>query len=131
MINTPNPSGTTGQAQFTDPTGAFDVTAPRNLGTTAHTIFFGPRTHGSHMNVTRATVFGLSMDYEVFHLSAVREQYERRGDDPTAVAERLASTARVITAAGLIMVFVSGQLRRLRRPRPQTDRPRSRRRGRD
>ena len=55
-----------------------------------------------------AIVFGLSMDYEVFLLSAVREEYDRTGDNGTAVAEGLASTARVITAAALIMVFVFG-----------------------
>jgi len=55
-----------------------------------------------------AIVFGLSMDYEVFLLSAIREQYDRTGDNATAVAEGLASTARVITAAALIMVFVFG-----------------------
>jgi RND superfamily putative drug exporter len=55
-----------------------------------------------------AIVFGLSMDYEVFLLSAVREQYDRTHDNGTAVAEGLASTARVITAAALIMVFVFG-----------------------
>jgi RND superfamily putative drug exporter len=55
-----------------------------------------------------AIVFGLSMDYEVFLLSAVREQYDQTHDNATAVAEGLASTARVITAAALIMVFVFG-----------------------
>ncbi|HYL52489.1 MAG TPA: MMPL family transporter, partial [Acidimicrobiia bacterium] len=55
-----------------------------------------------------AIVFGLSMDYEVFLLSAVREQYDHTGENATAVAEGLASTARVITAAALIMVFVFG-----------------------
>jgi RND superfamily putative drug exporter len=55
-----------------------------------------------------AIVFGLSMDYEVFLLSAIREQYDRTGDNATAVAEGLATTARVITAAALIMVFVFG-----------------------
>jgi RND superfamily putative drug exporter len=55
-----------------------------------------------------AIVFGLSMDYEVFLLSAVREHYDRTGDNATGVAEGLASTARVITAAALIMVFVFG-----------------------
>ena len=53
-------------------------------------------------------VFGLSMDYEVFLLSAVREQYDRTGDNRTAVSSGLAATARVITAAALIMVFVFG-----------------------
>jgi RND superfamily putative drug exporter len=55
-----------------------------------------------------AIVFGLSMDYEVFLLSAIREHYDRTHDNATAVAEGLASTARVITAAALIMVFVFG-----------------------
>ncbi len=55
-----------------------------------------------------AIVFGLSMDYEVFLLSAVREHYDRTHDSADAVAEGLASTARVITAAALIMVCVFG-----------------------
>jgi putative drug exporter of the RND superfamily len=55
-----------------------------------------------------AIVFGLSMDYEVFLLSAVREHYDETGDNGSAVAEGLAGTARVITAAALIMVFVFG-----------------------
>jgi RND superfamily putative drug exporter len=53
-------------------------------------------------------VFGLSMDYEVFLLSAVRESYDRTHDNGHAVARGLASTARVITAAATIMVFVFG-----------------------
>ncbi len=55
-----------------------------------------------------AIVFGLSMDYEVFLLSAVREHYDRTHVNAESVAEGLASTARVITAAALIMVFVFG-----------------------
>jgi len=55
-----------------------------------------------------AIVFGLSMDYEVFLLSAVRETYDRTHDNGHAVARGLASTARVITAAATIMVFVFG-----------------------
>jgi putative drug exporter of the RND superfamily len=55
-----------------------------------------------------AIVFGLSMDYEVFLLSRMREEYDRSGDNATAVADGLASTARVITAAAAIMVFVFG-----------------------
>ena len=55
-----------------------------------------------------AIVFGLSMDYEVFLLSAIREHYDRTDDNATAVADGLACTARVITAAALIMVFVFG-----------------------
>jgi RND superfamily putative drug exporter len=53
-----------------------------------------------------AIVFGLSMDYEVFLLSRMKEEYDRTGENATAVADGLASTARVITAAALIMVCV-------------------------
>jgi len=53
-----------------------------------------------------AIVFGLSMDYEVFLLSRVREEYDRTGDNGLAVADGLAATARVITAAAAIMVCV-------------------------
>jgi RND superfamily putative drug exporter len=53
-----------------------------------------------------AILFGLSMDYEVFLLSRVREEYDRTHDNATAVADGLAATARVITAAALIMVTV-------------------------
>jgi putative drug exporter of the RND superfamily len=55
-----------------------------------------------------AIVFGLSMDYEVFLLSRIREEYERTGDARASVADGLASTARVITAAAAIMVVVFG-----------------------
>lgn len=55
-----------------------------------------------------AIVFGLSMDYEVFLLSRVKEEYDRTLDNETAVADGLANTARVITAAAAIMVFVFG-----------------------
>jgi RND superfamily putative drug exporter len=53
-----------------------------------------------------AIVFGLSMDYEVFLLSRMKEEYHRTGDNATAVADGVAATARVITAAALIMVCV-------------------------
>jgi putative drug exporter of the RND superfamily len=55
-----------------------------------------------------AIVFGLSMDYEVFLLSRVREEWHRTGDSRTSVADGLAATAKVITAAALIMVVVFG-----------------------
>jgi RND superfamily putative drug exporter len=55
-----------------------------------------------------AVLFGLSMDYEVFLLSRVREEYVRTRDNRQAVADGLASTARVITAAAAIMVTVFG-----------------------
>src|SRR5690606_5016328 len=53
-----------------------------------------------------AIVFGLSMDYEVFLLSRIREEYDRTGNNATAVADGLAATARVISAAAAIMVVV-------------------------
>jgi RND superfamily putative drug exporter len=53
-----------------------------------------------------AVLFGLSMDYEVFLLSRVREEYLRTGDNSRSVREGIASTARVITAAASVMVIV-------------------------
>jgi RND superfamily putative drug exporter len=66
-----------------------------------------------------AIVFGLSMDYEVFLLSRMKEQFARTGDNSASVADGLASTARVITAAALIMIcvfaaFVLGDDRQLK-----------------
>ncbi|MGP4009733.1 MMPL family transporter [Streptomyces sp. 4N124] len=55
-----------------------------------------------------AVLFGLSMDYEVFLLSRVREQFQRHGDAKAAVVEGVGSTARVITSAALIMTGVFG-----------------------
>ncbi len=55
-----------------------------------------------------AIVFGLSMDYEVFLLSRVKEEYDRTGDAAGSVADGLAATARVISAAAAIMVVVFG-----------------------
>jgi putative drug exporter of the RND superfamily len=75
---------------------------------------------GSHLGITGAPieawapmmlfaiVFGLSMDYEVFLLSAIKEHYDATGDNGWAVASGLASTARVITAAATVMVVVFG-----------------------
>jgi putative drug exporter of the RND superfamily len=64
-------------------------------------------------------LFGLSMDYEVFLLSRIREEWLKSHDNATAVADGLAMTARVITAAAAIMVcvfgsFVLGDLRILK-----------------
>lgn len=53
-----------------------------------------------------AIVFGLSMDYEVFLLSKIKEEYDETKDNAAAVTHGLASTARVITAAALIMICV-------------------------
>ena len=55
-----------------------------------------------------AILFGLSMDYEVFLLSRMKEEYERTGDPVNSVADGLAATARVITAAAAIMIVVFG-----------------------
>jgi putative drug exporter of the RND superfamily len=66
-----------------------------------------------------AVVFGLSMDYEVFLVSRMHEQWLRRGDASAAVADGIALTGRVITAAAAIMVcvflsFVLGDQRSLK-----------------
>jgi RND superfamily putative drug exporter len=53
-----------------------------------------------------AILFGLSMDYEVFLLSRIREEFLKHGDTQRAIAQGLAKTARVITAAAAIMVVV-------------------------
>ena len=53
-----------------------------------------------------AIVFGLSMDYEVFLLSRIKERYEATGDTRLAVAEGLAGSARTISSAAVIMVAV-------------------------
>jgi RND superfamily putative drug exporter len=55
-----------------------------------------------------AVVFGLSMDYEVFLLSRIKERYDATGDTRLAVAEGLAASARTITSAALIMTAVFG-----------------------
>jgi RND superfamily putative drug exporter len=55
-----------------------------------------------------AIVFGLSMDYEVFLVSRVHEEWQSRGDASAAVREGLARTGRVITAAAAVMVAVFG-----------------------
>jgi uncharacterized membrane protein YdfJ with MMPL/SSD domain len=51
-------------------------------------------------------LFGLSMDYEVFLISRIREAYDATGDNSGSVASGLATTARVISAAAIIMVAV-------------------------
>ena len=53
-----------------------------------------------------ALVFGLSMDYQVFMLSRMREEWDRTGDNAAAVQLGLTRTAKVITAAAAIMVVV-------------------------
>lgn len=53
-----------------------------------------------------AILFGLSMDYEVFLISRIKEEYDRTGDNGLAVADGLAKSARVITAGAAVMVTV-------------------------
>jgi trehalose monomycolate/heme transporter len=55
-----------------------------------------------------AIAFGLSMDYEVFLLSRMREQWDRTGDNTTAVATGLQRTGAIITSAALLLVIVIG-----------------------
>ena len=53
-----------------------------------------------------AILFGLSMDYEVFLLSRIKEEYDKTGNNARAVADGLAKSARVITAGAAVMVTV-------------------------
>jgi len=55
-----------------------------------------------------AVLFGLSMDYQVFLLTRIREEYDSSRDTRRAVVRGLSRTARVITSAALIMIFVFG-----------------------
>jgi RND superfamily putative drug exporter len=62
-----------------------------------------------------AMVFGLSMDYEVFLVSRMREEWDETHDNVKAVSLGLAKTGRIVTAAGLIMFaafmgFVAGSI---------------------
>ncbi len=54
-----------------------------------------------------AVVFGLSMDYEVFLLSRIKEEYDARGDNRMSVVRGLERTGRIITSAALLLVVVS------------------------
>jgi RND superfamily putative drug exporter len=71
-----------------------------------------------------AIVFGLSMDYEVFLISRVHEEWEHTRDASGSVARGLQSTGRVITAAASIMIVVFAVLRARRRPHHQAVRHR-------
>ena len=55
-----------------------------------------------------AILFGLSMDYEVFLITRIQEEYAKTGDNATAVRNGLAATGKTITAAALIMILVFG-----------------------
>ncbi len=53
-------------------------------------------------------LFGLSMDYEVFLLTRMKEQWDRTGDNQEAVARGLERSGRIVTSAALIVVVVAG-----------------------
>ena len=55
-------------------------------------------------------LFGLSMDYEVFLLTRMREIYDRTGDNTAAVAGGLERSGRIVTSAALIVVVVAGAI---------------------
>ncbi len=73
-----------------------------------------------------AIVFGLSMDYEVFLMSRIREHYLEHGDNERAVAEGLSTSARTISSAALIMTCGLRRLRPHRGALDQGARPRLR-----
>jgi RND superfamily putative drug exporter len=75
--------------------GLLGITEPTPIPTWAPMMMF-------------ALLFGLSMDYEVFLLTRIREEYARTRDNGGAVAAGIAQTGRVISAAALIMVAVFG-----------------------
>ncbi|MET8148124.1 MMPL family transporter [Actinoplanes sp. NPDC049668] len=60
----------------------------------------------SNMILVLAVLFGLATDYEVFLLSRVREEWDRTGDNPVAVASGLQHTGGIITAAALLLITV-------------------------
>jgi RND superfamily putative drug exporter len=60
----------------------------------------------SNMILVLAVLFGLATDYEVFLLSRVREEWDRTGDNTSAVATGLQHTGRIITAAALLLIVV-------------------------
>ncbi len=77
-----------------------------------------------------ATIFGISMDYEVFLLSRMREEWDRTHDNERAVAYGLEHTGRIITAAAVIMIaafsgFMTGSVRRAAGVRSRPRRSRS------
>jgi uncharacterized membrane protein YdfJ with MMPL/SSD domain len=55
-----------------------------------------------------AIAFGLSMDYEVFLLSRIKEHYDRTGDTPSSIAQGVQKTGSIITSAALLLVVVIG-----------------------
>ncbi|NRQ39116.1 MMPL family transporter, partial [Nonomuraea sp. NN258] len=86
--------------------GLVGMDAPMSAGSFTQTIFFSVPIESYVPLMLFAVLFGLSMDYEVFLLTAVRQAYLKDRDNARAVAEGLGSTGRVITSAALIMVAV-------------------------
>jgi RND superfamily putative drug exporter len=83
------------------------MSAPPDVEASYVTLLFFPVPIDTYVPVMLfAVLFGLSMDYEVFLLTSVRQAYLRTGDNRRAVAEGLGGTGRVITSAALIMVAV-------------------------
>jgi RND superfamily putative drug exporter len=58
--------------------------------------------------ILAAVVFGLSMDYEIFLLSRIQEEYLAHGDNRRSISQGLAFTGRIITSAALILLVVIG-----------------------
>ncbi|MFG1964206.1 MMPL family transporter [Nonomuraea sp. NPDC049028] len=85
--------------------GLVGMDAPSNASY-LQTIFFSVPIESYVPLMLFAVLFGLSMDYEVFLLTSVRQAYLKHGDNSRAVAEGLGATGRVITSAALIMVAV-------------------------
>ena len=75
-----------------------------------------------------AFIYGLSMDYEVFILSRMREEYDRTGSTDEAVVRGIASTGRLVTSAALIVFLAFGSMAPRGRPRRPDARHRPRRR---
>ncbi|MFF3102754.1 MMPL family transporter [Viridibacillus arvi] len=58
--------------------------------------------------ITFCLVFGLSMDYEVFLISRIQEEYEKGASNTRATIDGLTSTSKIITSAALIMIVITG-----------------------
>jgi RND superfamily putative drug exporter len=75
---------------------------------------WGTNTYGSIDRMAPVLIFGflfgVSMDYEVFILSRVREAYDRTGSTRTSIVEGLSRTGRLVTSAALILCFALGSL---------------------
>ena len=72
-----------------------------------------------------AFLFGISMDYQVFIISRMREAYDRTGSTETAVVEGIGRTGRLVTSAALILGLAFVAFSASPEPRPRSSRPRS------